>query len=94
VPGPAQGHEPGQAELFWAKPSRALMAAHQWLRPGPRKHKAGAGSSDQGFSADNFGKSATSSNSDKHKETVSLQDFGVFSLFLFLFFTNFFLSIT
>jgi len=45
VHGLASGHEPGWAELFWAGLSWALEAAHQGLRPGSGKVKAGAGGS-------------------------------------------------
>ena len=62
------------------------MAAHQRLRPGPRKYKAGAGGSGRGFGADNFGPPVMATNTTK-------QDFGVFSFFVFLVFTNLFFSI-
>ncbi len=49
VHGLASGHEPGRAELFWARPSWAPEVAHQGLRPGSGKVKAGAGSSGRGW---------------------------------------------
>ncbi len=48
VHGPASGRELGRAELFWAGLSWALEAAHQGLRPGSGKVKAGAGGSGHG----------------------------------------------
>ena len=63
-PGSKPWAGPGRAYLSW---SRALVAAHQRLRPGPRKHKARAGGSGRGFGADNLGPPVTATNTMKQR---------------------------